>query len=82
MISLSGFCTFRTNGDLSVKALKDRNKIDWPCVFQYVAMVITFQLLRTSVTFREQLNVPEILKIQMINLSTKICQRPGAQAVR
>ncbi|XP_072235878.1 intermembrane lipid transfer protein VPS13C isoform X2 [Leuresthes tenuis] len=49
---------------------------------QYVAMVITFQLLRTSVTFREQLNVPEILKIQMINLSTRICQRPGAQAVR
>ncbi|KAM4592302.1 intermembrane lipid transfer protein VPS13C isoform 6-T6 [Odontesthes bonariensis] len=49
---------------------------------QYVSMVVTFQLLRTSVTFREQLNVPEILKIQMINLSTKICQRPGAQAVR
>ncbi|XP_070411206.1 intermembrane lipid transfer protein VPS13C isoform X2 [Nothobranchius furzeri] len=49
---------------------------------QYVAAVVTFQLLKTSVTIREQYNVPEILKIQMINLSTKISQRPGAQAVR
>ncbi|XP_026233856.1 vacuolar protein sorting-associated protein 13C isoform X2 [Anabas testudineus] len=49
---------------------------------QYVAVVVTFQLLSTSVTFREQPNVPEILKIQMIDLSTKISQRPGAQAVR
>ncbi|KAM6942753.1 intermembrane lipid transfer protein VPS13C [Xenentodon cancila] len=49
---------------------------------QYVAVVVTFQLLRTSVTLREQYDVPEILKIQMINLSSKICQRPGAQAVR
>ncbi|XP_061592670.1 intermembrane lipid transfer protein VPS13C isoform X5 [Cololabis saira] len=49
---------------------------------QYVAMVVTFQLLRTSVTLREQYDVPEILKIQMINLSSKIHQRPGAQAVR
>lgn len=51
-------------------------------VFQYVAVVVTFQLLSTSVTFREQPNVPEILKIQMIDLSTKISQRPGAQAIR
>ncbi|XP_028441459.1 vacuolar protein sorting-associated protein 13C isoform X1 [Perca flavescens] len=49
---------------------------------QYVAVVITFQLCRTSVTVREQQDVPEILKIQMIDLSTKISQRPGAQAVR
>uniref|UniRef100_A0A1A7WXB8 Vacuolar protein sorting 13 homolog C n=1 Tax=Iconisemion striatum TaxID=60296 RepID=A0A1A7WXB8_9TELE len=49
---------------------------------QYVAAVVTFQLLKTSVTIREQHNVPEILKIQMINLSTKISQRPGAQSVR
>ncbi|XP_028257848.1 vacuolar protein sorting-associated protein 13C isoform X2 [Parambassis ranga] len=49
---------------------------------QYVAMVITFQLLRTSVTIREQPNIPEILKVQMIDLSTKISQRPGAQAIR
>ncbi|XP_040904460.1 vacuolar protein sorting-associated protein 13C isoform X1 [Toxotes jaculatrix] len=49
---------------------------------QYVAVVITFQLLRTSVTVREQPDVPEILKIQMLDLSTKISQRPGAQAVR
>ncbi|XP_041804195.1 vacuolar protein sorting-associated protein 13C isoform X2 [Chelmon rostratus] len=49
---------------------------------QYVAVVITFQLFRTSVTVREQPDVPEILKVQMIDLSTKISQRPGAQAFR
>ncbi|XP_037835905.1 vacuolar protein sorting-associated protein 13C isoform X2 [Kryptolebias marmoratus] len=49
---------------------------------QYVAVIVTFQLLRTSVTIREQHNVPEILKILMLNLSTKISQRPGAQAIR
>ncbi|XP_068438571.1 intermembrane lipid transfer protein VPS13C isoform X2 [Clinocottus analis] len=49
---------------------------------QYVAVIVSFQLFRTSVTFREQPDVPEILKIQMIDLSTKISQRPGAQAFR
>ncbi|XP_053190317.1 intermembrane lipid transfer protein VPS13C [Scomber japonicus] len=48
----------------------------------YVAVVVTFQLFRTSITVREQPDVPEILKIQMIDLSTKISQRPGAQAIR
>lgn len=51
------------------------------CV-QYVAVVVTFQLFRTSVTVREQRDVPEILKVQMIDLSTRISQRPGAQAFR
>ncbi|KAM4744636.1 intermembrane lipid transfer protein VPS13C isoform 3-T3 [Anableps anableps] len=49
---------------------------------QYVGVIITFQLLRTSVTIREEHDVPEILNIQMVNLSTRISQRPGAQAVR
>ncbi|KAG7483053.1 hypothetical protein JOB18_037841 [Solea senegalensis] len=49
---------------------------------QYVAVVVTFQLLQTSVTVREKPGVPEILKIQMIELGTKISQRPGAQAFR
>ncbi|XP_043958536.1 vacuolar protein sorting-associated protein 13C isoform X2 [Gambusia affinis] len=49
---------------------------------QYVGAIITFQLFRTSVTIREQRDVPEILNIQMVNLSTRISQRPGAQAVR
>ncbi|XP_075939319.1 intermembrane lipid transfer protein VPS13C isoform X3 [Anarhichas minor] len=49
---------------------------------QYVAVVVSFQLFSTSVTVREQPDVPEILKIQMIDLSTKISQRPGAQAFR
>lgn len=53
------------------------------CVcIQYVAVVVTFQLFRTSVTVREQLDVPELLRVQMIDLSTRICQRPGAQAFR
>lgn len=49
---------------------------------QYVALVITFQLFRTSVTIREQGDVPEILNVQMVDLSTRITQRPGAQAFR
>ncbi|XP_067348723.1 intermembrane lipid transfer protein VPS13C isoform X2 [Channa argus] len=49
---------------------------------QYVAVVVTFQLLKASVTVREQPDLPETLKIQMIDLSTKISQRPGAQAIR
>ncbi|KAM6950364.1 intermembrane lipid transfer protein VPS13C [Lycodopsis pacificus] len=49
---------------------------------EYVAVVVSFQLFSTSVTVREQPDVPEILKIQMIDLSTKISQRPGAQAFR
>lgn len=52
------------------------------CLLQYVAIIVTFKLLRTSVTIREQHSVPEILTILMLNLSTKISQRPGAQAVR
>uniref|UniRef100_A0A3B3CIT6 Vacuolar protein sorting 13 homolog C n=1 Tax=Oryzias melastigma TaxID=30732 RepID=A0A3B3CIT6_ORYME len=49
---------------------------------QYVAVVVTFQLLRTSLILREQHGIPEIIKVQMINLSTKVSQRPGAQAFR
>ncbi|XP_077376530.1 intermembrane lipid transfer protein VPS13C isoform X2 [Festucalex cinctus] len=49
---------------------------------QYVAVAVSFQLLRTSVTVREHAHVPEILRVQMIHLSTQISQRPGAQALR
>ncbi|XP_046898786.1 vacuolar protein sorting-associated protein 13C isoform X4 [Hypomesus transpacificus] len=49
---------------------------------QYVAVIITFKLFRTSITLREEPNVPEILKVQMIDLSTSISQRPGAQAIK
>ncbi|KAF6721023.1 Vacuolar protein sorting-associated protein 13C [Oryzias melastigma] len=49
---------------------------------QYVAVVVTFQLLRTSLILREQHGIPEIIKVQMINLSTKVSQRPGGQAFR
>ncbi|XP_052360766.1 intermembrane lipid transfer protein VPS13C-like, partial [Oncorhynchus keta] len=49
---------------------------------QYVSVVVTFKLFRTSITVREEPNVPEILKIQMIDLSTTVSQRPGAQAIK
>ncbi|GAA6110095.1 vacuolar protein sorting-associated protein 13C isoform X2 [Tachysurus ichikawai] len=48
----------------------------------YIAMMINFKLLQTSVTVREEASVPEILKVQMIGLSTTISQRPGAQAIK
>ncbi|KAA0723284.1 Vacuolar protein sorting-associated protein 13C [Triplophysa tibetana] len=48
----------------------------------YVAVIVTFKLLSTSVTFREEPGIPEILKVQMIDLSTTISQRPGAQAIK
>ncbi|KAI4872968.1 hypothetical protein NFI96_023652 [Prochilodus magdalenae] len=48
----------------------------------YVAVVVNFKLLRTSVTIREEASVPEILKVQMIDLSTTVSQRPGAQAIK
>ena len=56
--------------------------VDVLYVFQYVAVIITFKLFRTSITLREEPNVPEILKVQMIDLSTSISQRPGAQAIK
>ncbi|XP_066557958.1 intermembrane lipid transfer protein VPS13C isoform X2 [Amia ocellicauda] len=49
---------------------------------EYIAVVITFQLFSTSITVREEPNVPEILKVQMIALSTSISQRPAAQALK
>ncbi|XP_017333077.2 intermembrane lipid transfer protein VPS13C isoform X1 [Ictalurus punctatus] len=48
----------------------------------YIAVIINFKLLQTSVTVREEANIPEILKVQMIGLSTTISQRPGAQAIK
>ncbi|XP_027707786.1 vacuolar protein sorting-associated protein 13C [Vombatus ursinus] len=49
---------------------------------QYIAHVMTLKLCRTSITIREYRNVPEILKVQIIDLSTRASQRPGAQALR
>ncbi|XP_030622717.1 vacuolar protein sorting-associated protein 13C [Chanos chanos] len=48
----------------------------------YVAVIVNFKLLQTSLTIREEANVPETLKVQMIDLSTSISQRPGAQAIK
>ncbi|XP_041074256.1 vacuolar protein sorting-associated protein 13C-like [Polyodon spathula] len=49
---------------------------------EYVASIVTFKLLSTSITVREEAGVPETLKVQMISLSTSISQRPGAQALK
>ncbi|KAG8507019.1 Vacuolar protein sorting-associated protein 13C, partial [Galemys pyrenaicus] len=49
---------------------------------QYVAYIMTLKLVSTSVTIRENKNIPEILKIQIIGLGTQVSQRPGAQALR
>nr|XP_020640413.1 vacuolar protein sorting-associated protein 13C isoform X1 [Pogona vitticeps] len=49
---------------------------------KYVAHVVSLKLLSTSFTIKEDKNVPDILKIQIIDLSTKISQRPGAQALK
>ncbi|ELW71324.1 Vacuolar protein sorting-associated protein 13C [Tupaia chinensis] len=49
---------------------------------QYVAHIMTLKLVSTSVTIRESRNVPEILKIQIIDLGTRVSQRPGAQALK
>nr|KAF6394258.1 vacuolar protein sorting 13-like protein C [Pipistrellus kuhlii] len=49
---------------------------------QYVAHIMTMKLVSTSITIRENKNIPEILKIQIIGLGTKVSQRPGAQALK
>lgn len=43
---------------------------------------MTLKLVSTSVTIRENKNIPEILKIQIIGLGTEVSQRPGAQALK
>ncbi|VFV25882.1 vacuolar protein sorting-associated [Lynx pardinus] len=49
---------------------------------QYVAHIMTLKLVSTSITIRENKNIPEILKIQIIGLGTQVSQRPGAQALK
>ncbi|KAM8783626.1 intermembrane lipid transfer protein VPS13C isoform 3-T3 [Rhynchonycteris naso] len=49
---------------------------------QYVAHIMTLKLVSTSITIRENKNIPEILKIQVIGLGTEVSQRPGAQALK
>ncbi|XP_057624264.1 intermembrane lipid transfer protein VPS13C isoform X2 [Chionomys nivalis] len=49
---------------------------------QYVAHILTLKLVSTSIIIRENRNVPEILRIQIIGLGTQVSQRPGAQALK
>ncbi|XP_021263276.1 vacuolar protein sorting-associated protein 13C [Numida meleagris] len=49
---------------------------------QYIAHIVTLKLVSTSLTIKEDENVAETLKVQIIDLSTNISQRPGAQAIK
>ncbi|KAM9713499.1 intermembrane lipid transfer protein VPS13C isoform 1-T1 [Dama dama] len=49
---------------------------------QYVAYIVALKLVSTSITIRENRNIPEILKVQIIGLGTQVSQRPGAQALK
>lgn len=51
-------------------------------ILQYVAHVMNFKLVTTSITIREEPNVPEIVNVQIIDLSTSVFQRPGAQGLK
>uniref|UniRef100_A0A8C5P9K6 Vacuolar protein sorting 13 homolog C n=1 Tax=Leptobrachium leishanense TaxID=445787 RepID=A0A8C5P9K6_9ANUR len=48
----------------------------------YVAHILSFKLLSTSITIREDAQRPETLKVQIIGLSSEVFQRPGAQALK
>ncbi|KAM4036143.1 intermembrane lipid transfer protein VPS13C isoform 3-T3 [Anomaloglossus baeobatrachus] len=48
----------------------------------YVAHILSFQLVSTSIVIREDAHAPETLKVQIVDLSTKVYQRPGAQAIK
>lgn len=48
----------------------------------YVAHILSFQLLSTSIVIREDAHASETLKVQIVDLSTKVYQRPGAQAIK
>ncbi|KAM3927460.1 intermembrane lipid transfer protein VPS13C isoform 2-T2 [Leptodactylus fuscus] len=48
----------------------------------YVAHILSFQLVSTSIVIREDVHAPETLKVQIVDLSTKVYQRPGAQAIK
>ncbi|XP_068131864.1 intermembrane lipid transfer protein VPS13C isoform X2 [Hyperolius riggenbachi] len=49
---------------------------------EYVAHILRFKLVSTSVTIREDFLATEILKINTNDLSAQVSQRPGAQAMR
>ncbi|XP_069836922.1 intermembrane lipid transfer protein VPS13C isoform X1 [Dendropsophus ebraccatus] len=48
----------------------------------YVAHILSFQLVSTSIVIRDDEHSPETLKVQIVDLSTKVYQRPGAQAIK
>ncbi|XP_074850841.1 intermembrane lipid transfer protein VPS13A isoform X2 [Carettochelys insculpta] len=48
----------------------------------YEAMKLSVKLLSMSITIKENKEKPELIKFAVIDLSTMLTQRPGAQAIR
>uniref|UniRef100_A0A8C3I4T9 Vacuolar protein sorting 13 homolog A n=1 Tax=Chrysemys picta bellii TaxID=8478 RepID=A0A8C3I4T9_CHRPI len=48
----------------------------------YEAMKLSVKLLSMSISIRENKEKPELIKFAVIDLSTMLIQRPGAQAIR
>ncbi|XP_030422004.1 vacuolar protein sorting-associated protein 13A isoform X1 [Gopherus evgoodei] len=48
----------------------------------YEAMKLSVKLLSMSISIRENKEKPELIKFAVIDLSTMLTQRPGAQAIR
>ncbi|MGH0133696.1 UNVERIFIED_CONTAM: hypothetical protein FKN15_077954 [Acipenser sinensis] len=48
----------------------------------FEAMKLSFQLLSMSFSIKEDYGKPEIIKVSIIDLSTMLTQRPGAQAIK
>ncbi|RXM33331.1 Vacuolar protein sorting-associated protein 13A [Acipenser ruthenus] len=48
----------------------------------FEAMKLSFQLLSMSFSIKEDYGKPEIIKVSILDLSTMLTQRPGAQAVK
>ncbi|XP_072137655.1 intermembrane lipid transfer protein VPS13A isoform X1 [Mobula birostris] len=49
---------------------------------RYEAVKLSVKLLSMSLCIKEEQDKPEIMKFSVINLSTKVTQRPGAQAIK
>uniref|UniRef100_A0A8C3XSC1 Vacuolar protein sorting 13 homolog A n=1 Tax=Chelydra serpentina TaxID=8475 RepID=A0A8C3XSC1_CHESE len=49
---------------------------------KYEAMKVSVKLLSMSISIRENKEKPELIKFAIIDLSTMLTQRPGAQAIR
>ncbi|XP_069786597.1 intermembrane lipid transfer protein VPS13A isoform X2 [Narcine bancroftii] len=49
---------------------------------RYEAVKLSVKLVSMSISIKEEHDRPEIMKFSVIDLSTKVAQRPGAQAIK